>query len=101
MKNSELNRESIREAIKRNKLLDSFISGDIGMLPFDDFGLPIVIFKEDVGASYFFRLGLDQSVDYSGVEIIIKECVKYIGELLEEKRDSEICHKPEKKRILE
>lgn len=100
MENIKLNRESIRELIKNNKSLKSFISGDTGIMPIDDFGLPIVIFKEDVGASYYFRLPLDQNVDYSGVETIIKECVKYISELLEEKRDSEICLNPEKKRIL-
>ena len=100
MENSKLSRESIKEVIKNNKSLKSFISGDSGCLPIDDFGLPIVIFKEKVSASYYFQLPIDQSIDYSGVEIVIKECVKYLGELLEEKRDSEICHNAEKKRIL-
>ena len=96
----ENERETVREMIRNNKDVQSFISEPTGSMQIKFRGQPIVVFKEGVGASYYFKLPYSKEVDYRGIKSFMKDCVECIGELIVEKRESNICYNPEKKHFI-
>lgn len=99
MKN-DADKETISNMIRNNQDVQSFISEPNGSMHIVFHGQPIVIFKEGDSASYYFKLPYSKEADYRGIKSFMKVCVDCIGVLMEEKRDKDICHNPEKIHII-
>ena len=98
--NSYADKETISKMIRNNQNVQSFISEPNGSMHINFHGQPIVIFKEGIGASYFFKLPYSKDVDYRGIKSFMKVCVDCIGELIEEKQEKDICYNPEEKHFI-
>lgn len=92
-----MNEQEIKAMIDAAPNIKDFISSDKGQLEVKYHGEPVIIFKEAVGCSYYFKFPYSQSVDYRSVKSFMRSCVKYIGKLLEQEREKNICVNPDPK----
>lgn len=81
-----MEKEIIRRLINRNDSLKDFINGTYGYINYCVSGVPVCIFKEDVGVSLYYKLPYNPNFDYEKVVEFMKYAIPILSEMLEEER---------------
>lgn len=85
-----MNKQDIESIIKNNEFVQDFLDGKEHPLICRVEGVPIAIYKEGIGASYFYKLPWDERIDYSKVTDFMKYAIPIISELVEKRRDEKL-----------
>jgi len=83
-----MNKKDVENIIRSNKEIENFIEGRSGVFNCNVDGVPISIFKENIGTSYYYncRLSWNEKFDYKKVSQFMKYAIPIISKMLEEER---------------
>ena len=81
-----MNKLEVKRLVESNKMLNEFVNSANGQLDVPVNGVPIRIFKESVGVSYYYRFPYDEKYNYSDVADFMHWAVPVISELVEKRR---------------
>ena len=79
--------EEIIEAIKKSANLQDFARNDKASVSIKVCGVPIVIYKEDVGGAYYYKVPYDSRYNYEGVVDFMKTAIPELKKEIERERD--------------
>lgn len=79
--------EEIIEAIKKSPNLQDFVRNDRASVSIKVCGVPIVIYKEDVGGAYYYKVPYDSRYNYEGVEDFMKIAIPKLEKEIEHERE--------------
>ena len=95
-----MNEQEIKAMIDADHRIKDFVSSEKGYLEINWFKVPIVNFKEDKGASFYYKIPLDKHADYKSITSFMEKCMEYISDLIEQEREKNLCVNPERKHFL-
>lgn len=81
-----MNKLEVKKQIESSDLFNDFISNSNGKLDVTVMGVPIRIYKEEVGASYYYLFPYDEKYNYSDVADFMQLAIPVISELIEKRR---------------
>ena len=76
----------VRNMIEQNPAFNDFLDGNKAYMSFSICDVQVLIFKEDEGTSYYYKLPWHEGVNYAGVRTFMRYAIPILSELLEEKR---------------
>lgn len=92
-------RQTVRNKLRKTKNLESFLSLEKGYLPIRIEKTDIIIFRESNSVSYFFCYPVN-SVEASNVNEFMVVASQLLTELLEQKKQDNLCYNPAQKVLL-
>lgn len=87
-----MNEDEIKELITKDGRLQSFIQDDYGKIEMSVGGIPMVIFKESTGASYYYQLPYDEKYDYDRVTRFMRIAIPVLSDLIIKEREKYLNH---------
>lgn len=75
-------KEAIEELILGDEQISHFVQSELGHIEFNVCGVPIVIFKEEQGGSFYYRLPYDERYDYNKVSEFMQVAIPIISDLI-------------------
>lgn len=85
-----MNKLEVRKLIESNKMLNAFINSPDGQIEVLVRNVRIRIFKEDIGANYYYRLPYNAEYNYNEIADFMKLAVPVISELVEKRRTEKL-----------
>lgn len=85
-----MNEDEIKEYITKDGRLQSFIQDDSGKIEMSVGGIPVGIFKESTGASYYYLLPYDEKCDYDSVASFMKIAIPLLSDLVIKEREKSL-----------
>ena len=85
-----MTREEIVKIVESKPQLEEFIVNHNAALSFCIAGIPIYIFKEDMGCSYYYRIPYKEGANYADLIDFMKHAIPYLSKKLEEKRSEDL-----------
>ena len=82
--------DEIVKIVNNNPQLNDFIINHNGALSFCIADVPVYIFKEDIGCSYFYRIPYRASANYADLIDFMRYAIPYLSKKLEERRDENL-----------
>ncbi len=84
--------------IRSNPDFVDFVKGKTGHMDFLINKVPVCIYREDIGVSFYYRLPYNASFDYGGVVDFMKQAIPVISRIVEDERIKNLygpdCIKP-------
>lgn len=89
-----MTQSEIKTMIENNESFQEFINGEKASMSFNISGVPVFIFKEDIGTSYYYKLPWYKGAKYVSVTNFMKQAIPLLSKMLEKKRsDKLIAHR--------
>ena len=85
-----MNRDDIKRLIESSETINDFISGGSSCLPIIVHRIPIFIYKEGIGGSYYYRLPYCEQYDYYKVAEFMRFAIPIISKMIEERREEKL-----------
>ena len=82
--------EKVRQFIKHNAYLKQFIEGDVGCIEFKVSGVPIIIYKKNVGVEPYYKLPYNPKFNYAEVVDFMKYAIPILSQMLEKERGKQL-----------
>ncbi|MBR5983640.1 MAG: hypothetical protein IK025_07985 [Bacteroidales bacterium] len=82
-----MNKQEIENIIKSSNEIKDFIEGRNSVFNCNVEGIPISIYKENIGTSYYYRLPWNAKFDYNKVSKFMRYAIPIISKMLENERD--------------
>jgi len=76
----------VKKMIEQNPAFSEFLDGNKACMDFSIGEVKVLIFKEDVGTNYYYKLPWHEGLNYAGVKTFMRYAIPILSELLEEKR---------------
>ena len=76
----------VKKMIEKNPVFNEFLDGNKACMSFAICGVQVLIFKEDLGTSYYYKLPWQTGLDYPCVKTFMRYAIPVLSELLEERR---------------
>lgn len=84
------NIKEIESMILKSDQLGAFVQGDLGYIKYTVGDIPVIIFKEDIGGSFYYKLPYNKAYDYNKVLEFMKTAIPFISKLIEEERKKKL-----------
>lgn len=81
-----MNRYEVEKLIDQSSSFEDFICNQHGKLEFQIEGIPIGIYKEEVGVRIYYQLPYDANYDYMVVCDFMKYAIPFLTSLIEKKK---------------
>ena len=81
-----MNKDEVSMLIQESPKLNDFINDSNCYIDFCISGVPVYIFKEDVGVGLYYRLPYNEHFNYEDVASFMKYAIPILSKKLEEKR---------------
>ena len=81
-----MTKSGVKKIIEQDPTFSEFVDGNKAYMSFSICGVHVLIFKEDAGTSYYYKLPWQKGLDYPCVETFMKYAIPVLSELLEERR---------------
>ena len=85
-----MTREEMVTIVNNNPQLEEFIVNHNAALSFCVAEIPIYIFKEDTGCSYYYRIPYKEGANYADLVDFMKYAIPYLSKKLEERRNENL-----------
>ena len=90
--------KTVEKKLKSSIGLNSFLSGTGQGYLFLSFGRSrVVLFREDIGVSYYFLYPIIDVNDAANINEFMRIAIPYLNHYLEENREKNVLYKPQKK----
>ena len=80
----------IESLIRSNEVFMDFVKGTRSYMEFCIHGVPISIFKEDIGGSFYYKLPYCEYFDYKEVIDFMKQAIPVLSKLIEKEREDRL-----------
>lgn len=81
-----ITKSGVKKMIEQDSAFSEFVEGNKAYMSFSICGVQVLIFKEDVGTSYYYKLPWQNGLDYPCVKTFMKYAIPVLSEILEERR---------------
>ncbi len=82
--------QEVEKLIKENSHFQDFLTNHHGAMMFEIENVSIVIFKENIGTSFYYRLPYQQDADYTKVCDFMRFAIPILSKSLEQKRTQDL-----------
>ena len=76
--------------ILNDKQFEIFVQSDAGHIEYTVGGIPVIIFKENSGGSFYYKLPYNKAYDYNKLSEFMKTAIPFISKLIEEERKKKL-----------
>lgn len=80
----------VKRMIEQNATFREFIEGKSASMTFAPCGITVIIYKEIVGAKYYYKLPWYEGVNYDGVRTFMKYAIPILSGIIEAKRREDL-----------
>jgi len=80
----------VKKMIEQNDSFREFIEGKSAFMTFYPYSVQVLIFKEDIGTGYYYKVPWHKGVEYNGVRTFMKYAIPILSEMLEAKRKEDL-----------
>ena len=80
----------IESLIRSNEVFMDFVNGTRSCMEFRIQGVPIYIFKESIGSSFYYKLPYYENFDYKKVIDFMKQAIPVLSKLIEKEKEDRL-----------
>lgn len=80
----------IKELIRASSMFTSFVNGQNSSIELSVYNVPIVIYKEMSGVSFFYQVPYDKKYDYDSIAGFMKIAIPVLSKMIEEERTNRL-----------
>lgn len=85
-----MNREQIIQLVRSHIKIVDFVKNNSSSIEFNIDGVPIIIFKEEVGTSFYYKIPFKQEYMYDNIVDFMRIAIPELSKLVENERDKKL-----------
>lgn len=85
-----MNESKIKELIVNNSMFQYFVSNQSASIEFVIKNVPVVIYKEESGTSFYYKVPYDKNYDYACIVEFMKIAIPVLNKMIDEERTNHL-----------
>lgn len=85
-----MGKDNIIQLLHNNPRFVDFVRNNYSSMEFEIYGVPVVILKEDIGASFYYKIPFDSSYNYELIADFMRIAIPELQKLIEKEREKNL-----------